>query len=389
MGVLFDTRSMKRLLAITLIWCFATASAEPPHWRVEQAARLADWLDRAPSDGLAPVAAEAPVVRAAITAKDPARIDHLATAAAVRLLQAHRTGCCHASARSGWHIAGDQAQPALEVAVATAVANDDIDGLFEQARPSHPYYRALRDAYAHEQDPGRRATLAANLDRWRWMPRALGTRYLLVNAAAFEATLWDKGTEVGRWEIIIGKTRSPTPVFAAKVTGVILNPWWDIPSSIVAESVGAFMRRSPTDAARKGYVIQGGQYRQRPGPGNALGRMKLVMPNGYHVYLHDTPAQSLFDKDVRAFSHGCVRVGDALGLATALLSARSGWNRARTDAMVEAGQTVTVPLPEPVPVYVAYFTAEPDGLGGIRYFPDIYRRDAVSSAPGDEATCPR
>lgn len=380
---------MKRFLVIALIWCLATASAERPHWRVEQAARLADWLDRAPADGLVPVAAEGPVVRAAITAKDPERLDRAATTAAVRLLQAHRTGCCHASARAGWHIVGDQLQPALEVAVAAAVADNDIDGLFERARPTHPYYRALRDVYVQERDPGRRATLAANLDRWRWMPRALGRRYLLVNAAAFEATLWDKGKEVGRWEIIVGKTRSPTPIFAAKVAGVIFNPWWDIPPSIVAESVGALMRRHPAEAAQKGYVIQGGQYRQRPGPGNALGRMKLVMPNGYHVYLHDTPTQGLFDKDVRAFSHGCVRVGDALGLATALLSARPGWDRARTDAMVDAGQTVTVALPEPIPVYVSYFTAEPDGIGGIRYFPDIYRRDAISPGRENEATCPR
>lgn len=380
---------MKRLLVTALIWCFATAATEPPHWRAGQAARLADWLDQAPSDGLAPVAAEGPVVRAAIAAQDSARLDRLATAAAVRLLQAHRTGCCHASARKGWNIAGDQLQPAPEAAVAAAVANDDIDGLFEKARPSHPYYQALRDAYAREQNPGRRATLAANLDRWRWMPRTLGTRYILVNAAAFEATLWDERTEIGRWEIIVGKTRSPTPVFAAKVTGVIFNPWWDIPSSIVAESIGALMRDHPAEAARKGYVIQDGQYRQRPGPGNALGRMKLVMPNGYHVYLHDTPAQSLFSKDVRAFSHGCVRVGDALGLATALLSAKPGWDRARTDAVVKDGQTVTVPLPAPVPVYVTYFTAEPDGTGGIRYLPDIYRRDAISSGGGNEETCPR
>lgn len=389
MGARFDTGPMKRLFFVTLLWFLAAAAAEPLHWHAGQASRLADWLDAAAADGLTPVAADAPVVRAAIAAKDPARLDGVATAAAVRLLQAHRTGCCHASARAGWHIAGDQGLPPPEVAVATALASNDLDGLFEKARPSHPYYRALRDAFAQEQDPARRATLAANLDRWRWMPRALGRRYLLVNAAAFEATLWEEGREVGRWEIIVGKTRSPTPIFATRVTGVTFNPWWDIPSSIVAESVGALVRNRPAEAARRGYVVQGGQYRQRPGPGNALGRMKLVMPNGYHVYLHDTPAQNLFEKDVRAFSHGCVRVGDALGLATALLSARSGWDRARTDAMVAAGQTVTIPLPESVPVYVAYFTAEPDEIGGIRYFPDVYRRDAISSAPGNEATCPR
>lgn len=380
---------MRQFLIIALLWFLTAASTGPVHWRTEQAVRLADWLDRAPADGLVPVASEAPIVRAAIAAKDPAALDRVATAAAIRLLQAHRTGCCHASARAGWHIAGDQAQPPPEAAVAMALATDDIDGLFEKARPSHPYYRALRDAFASEQDPAHRATLAANLDRWRWMPRALGQRYLLVNAAAFEAILWDRGREVGRWEIIVGKTRSPTPVFASRVTGVTFNPWWDIPSSIVAESVGALVRNHPAEAARRGYVVQGWQYRQRPGPGNALGRMKLVMPNGYHVYLHDTPAQTLFDRDIRAFSHGCVRVGDALGLATALLSARPGWDRAKTDAMVDAGQTVTVPLPETVPVYVAYFTAEPDGIGGIRYFPDTYRRDAISSAPGNEATCPR
>src|SRR3546814_3378472 len=85
--------------------------------------------------------------------------------------------------------------------------------------------------------------------------------------------------------------------------------------------------------------------------------MKLMMPNPYSIYLHDTPAQSLFERDVRAFSHGCVRVGDALGLATALLEAQSGWNRKKVDALVAAGRTVTVPLDRQIPVYVTYFTA--------------------------------
>lgn len=203
------------------------------------------------------------------------------------------------------------------------------------------------------------------------MPRVLGARYLLVNTAAFEATLWDGRKQIGRWAVIVGKTGSPTPVFAATVTGVTFNPWWEIPSSIVAESVGALVRNRPAEAARKGYVVQGGRYRQRPGATNALGRMKLVMPNPYSVYLHDTPSKGLFEQDVRAFSHGCVRVGDALGLATALLATEPGWDRARTDAMVAAGRTATVPMAAPVPVYVAYFTAEPDGEGGIRYFPDV------------------
>src|SRR3546814_1081190 len=114
------------------------------------------------------------------------------------------------------------------------------------------------------------------------------------------------------WQVIVGKTKTPTPVFAAQVTGVTFNPWWEIPESIVAESVGKLVRTRPAEAARRGYVVQDGRYRQRPGPQNALGRMKLMMPNPYSIYLHDTPAQSLFARDVRAFSHGCVREGGAL-----------------------------------------------------------------------------
>jgi murein L,D-transpeptidase YcbB/YkuD len=228
-------------------------------------------------------------------------------------------------------------------------------------------------------------TLAANLDRWRWMPRDLGGRYLLVNAASFEATLWQDQRLVGRWAVIVGRTKSPTPVFEARVTGVTINPWWEIPSSIAAEGIAAQVARNPAAASRRGYVLQNGRYRQRPGPTNALGRMKLVMPNRYSVYLHDTPAQALFAQDVRAYSHGCVRVGDALGLATTLLA--PAWDRARVDALVAAGATRTIALAQPVPVYVAYFTAEPDEAGGIRYFRDVYHRDRAASAPQANGQC--
>lgn len=239
----------------------------------------------------------------------------------------------------------------------------------------HPYYRALQDAHRRETDPGRRAVLAANLARWERMPAYLGDRYILVNAPAFEAMLWDDGAVVGRWPVIIGRRQTPTPVFDTTVTGVIFNPWWNVPASIVAESVGALVRNRPAEARRRGYVVQDGRYRQRPGPGNALGLVKLDMPNPYSVGMHDTPNRDLFQQEVRAFSHGCIRVGDALGFATTVLSTEPGWDRARVDQAVAAGETLTVPLAEPIPIYVAYFTAVPDGEGGIRYYDDIYRRD--------------
>lgn len=379
---------MKALLTcIAIIFSPAFLAAATPNWNDRQAGRLIEWLKASKDDALSEGDKDAEQIGRAVAAHDAVRLDELATASAVRLARAHRDGCCNAALREGWHI--DNGLSGIDIAqrVSDAVSTDRLDELFGQMRPHHPYYYALRNAYAHETEPARKATLAANLDRWRWMPREFSGRYLLVNTAAFEASLWDGRTELGRWQIIVGKTRSPTPVFAAQVTGVVINPWWEIPASIVRESVGKLVATRPAEAARRGYVVQNGRYRQQPGPNNALGRMKLVMPNPYAVYLHDTPSQSLFARDVRTFSHGCVRVGDALGLATSLLSATNGWDRERVDAAVASGKTQTISLSMPMPVYITYFTAEPDGEGGIRYFPDVYKRDASATAPDDNGRC--
>lgn len=386
---------MKRLALLIFVLVLAAASPAPlpgtatPHWTRAQVQRLLEWVSFAADDGLASVSPQTARLRALLSSPDEAALDATATQVAVTLLTAYRDGCCNASLRTGWHITPDQGWADPATAVAEAVNRNQIDLLFSQARPSHPFYIALREAYAREQDPARRSTLAANMDRWRWMPRDLGNRYLLVNGAAFEASLWENRQIVGRWKVVVGKTKSPTPIFAARVTGIIFNPWWEIPSSIAAESVAALVRNRPAEAARRGYIKDGSRYRQRPGPGNALGRMKLVMPNAYSVYLHDTPSQGLFAQDVRAYSHGCVRVGDALGLASALLSANPGWDRPRIDAVVAEGRTETVDLGLPIPVYMAYFTAEPDGIGGMRYFPDIYHRDTGASAPTQDGQCDR
>ncbi|MDF0487552.1 L,D-transpeptidase family protein [Sphingomonas sp. H39-1-10] len=383
------TRALLLCCFLSLVSAAPAPDVVQPHWTRPQAARLVEWLDAAADDALEPVTAQARVVQAALDTNDQAALDAAATEAATRLLEAHRHGCCGAALRSGWHIADTSDRTDAATRVGQAVAADRIDALFASARPSHPYYLALRAAYHAESDPARRATLAANLDRWRWMPRALGTRYLLVNTAAFEATLWEDGKMTGRWRVVAGKTASPTPVFAATVTGVILNPWWEIPPSIAREGIAALLRTHPAQAAAQGYVLQAGRYRQRPGANNALGRMKLVMPNGYSVYLHDTPEQKLFAEDVRAYSHGCVRVGDALGLVAALLSKQPGWTRGDVDAAVATGRTRTVALAAPVPIYIAYFTAEPDDKGDIRYIADIYHRDTGAKLRGDQGQCAR
>ncbi|MDE1917176.1 MAG: L,D-transpeptidase family protein [Sphingomonadales bacterium] len=382
-------RRLRRPFALLVLATLAGASpvTPPPHWSQQQISQLLTWMSAADGEGLSAIALDLPPLRAALATGKAEVVDAAATQAATQLLLAHRDGCCNAALREGWHIAPDPAWSDAHAAVALAVSTGQIDALFSAARPAHPFYQGLRQAYAREQDPDRRATLAANLDRWRWMPRDMGHRYLLVNAAGFEATLWQDNKLIGRWAVVVGKAKSPTPVFRAMVTGVTFNPWWDIPATIARESVAGMIAHHPRQAAAKGYVLVHGRYRQKPGPDNALGRMKLVMPNAFSVYLHDTPAQALFQQNARAYSHGCIRVGDALGLATTLLSFQREWDHDRIDALVATGRTQTVALAAPIPVYIAYFTAEPDGDGGARYFPDIYHRDSGASPQTGNGAC--
>lgn len=291
-----------------------------------------------------------------------------ATATALELARAHLMGCSPAQARAGWRITGGDEHHDLPGALGEALAHDDLAGFYERLRPRHPDYAALRLALRSEADPARRATLLRNMERWRWMPLELGERYLLVNAPRFEAALWENGTPIGTWRVIVGRASTPTPVFSATVTGVTYNPWWNVPASIVRESVGALVRNRPAEARRRGFVWGNGVYRQRPGPNNALGLMKLVMPNPFNVYLHDTNAKALFERPVRMFSHGCIRVDNALGLAATLLG---------RDRLADTQrQTVSFSTPHPVPVYVAYFTASAGASGAIEYHEDIYGRDA-------------
>lgn len=365
---------MKRsVLALALLLLVAndSPSAAQPLWSADSIAKLRAWVSAAPDDGL-PRPDSAALDRA-IAAGDPAAVDAAASALALKLARMHLLGTASASARSGWRIADSDHAIKVEDQLAVALAGGRIDDFFAGQRPQHPDYGVLRAAYSAETDPDRRRILSRNMERWRWMPVSLGQDYLLVNAAAFELNRWQGDKRVGTWRVIVGKTATPTPIFSATVTGVNLNPWWNVPATIVRESVGGLIRRSPATARARGYVWSGGSVRQKPGPNNALGQMKLVMPNGFSVYLHDTPSRDLFQREVRAFSHGCVRVGDALGLAESLLQGVK--TRPQIDALVASRVSVTVGLARPVPVYIAYFTAGTRADGTLAYFDDLYGRD--------------
>ncbi len=249
-----------------------------------------------------------------------------------------------------------------------------------------------------------------NLERHRWLPGDLGERYILVNIAGFALEMVERGAAPFAekipftTEVVVGTPRHRTPVFGRPMTRIVLNPYWNVPPSIAVGEILPRLRRDPGYLAREGFEVLSGweadarildpatidwseipardfpyRFRQKPGPDNALGRLKFVLPNRYHVYLHDTPARELFDRARRAFSHGCVRLRDPRGLA-ALLLAPAGWDRDRLERAIESGERRVVRLPRPVPVYILYFTAWVERDGTVHFRDDVYGRDAELAA---------
>jgi len=222
--------------------------------------------------------------------------------------------------------------------------------------------------------------LRASLERERWLPASLGRRYVAVWIPAFELEAVDGGRVALESRVIGGKAGWHTPIFSASMRTVIFNPYWNIPPSILAKEVLPRQRRDPSYFGREGIeaVRDGGavRYRQVPGPRNPLGVVKLVFPNPYNVYLHDTSSPSLFARDERAFSHGCVRVEKPLELAAFALAETPGWSPEGVEAATHRGGERAVTLAEPIPVYVFYRTAWVDDQGAVHFRRDLYGLDA-------------
>lgn len=238
-------------------------------------------------------------------------------------------------------------------------------------------------------DPAARRAVAATEARLARLGPLPAGRYLLVNIPAYEISLFNGPVRVQRWRAIVGKARTPTPELVGQASGVILNPWWNVPASIVAESVGSLMARRPAEAARRGYVRDGDRVRQKPGPDNQLGQMKLDFSNPYSIGIHDTPARSLFARDKRALSHGCIRVDDPLGFAATLLGGDS--SKDRLAALLPGGQTQRLAFAQPLPVIIGYFTAEVDDDGKLLIHEDVYLRNRqalAGTADLPEQDCP-
>jgi len=287
-----------------------------------------------------------------------------------------------------------------------------VSGWLDAVQPKQPQYSALRKQLATliasrasnggvdaPADP-RIDQLAANLERWRWMPDDFGPRYLLVNVPSLHVSAVEDGHTVLDSRVIVGREDRRTPVFSATMTTVVFSPYWNIPDTIAQGETIPAMAKDPKYLAKNeievvrrskdGSVVvldpskvhwsdpdelKGIAFRQRPGPKNALGHVSFLFPNPYDVYLHDTPADELFAQAGRALSHGCVRVEQPRDLAQYVLRGDPDWDAAKIDEAMSAGVERQVTLKEHIPVHLVYFTAWIDEPGGLTLFKDIYGYD--------------
>lgn len=227
--------------------------------------------------------------------------------------------------------------------------------------------------------------LRANLERWRWMPRNAPPRRIELNTAAAVMALYDGGQPALTMKAIVGKPSRPTPMFPDEVKAIVLNPPWNVPPDIASREIWPKIRRDRSYMAREGFVVKpGGGLQQRPGPKCALGTLKFDLSNSFGVYLHDTPSHSLFARDERALSHGCMRLEQPNALAKQLLKDDPDWPDLRVDTAILSGTTQRIPLAKPTPVYVIYWSAFVDEQGQANFRPDVYGWDSklLAMLPG-------
>jgi len=247
--------------------------------------------------------------------------------------------------------------------------------------------------------------IRVNLERGRWILRDLGDDFVIVNIAGFRTYLVRDREVVWETRSVVGRTYRKTPVFRADMKYLVFNPTWTVPPGILRNDILPALQRDPGYLAdhdmvlldRAGNAVDTSQLdynqyaagnfpyivRQNPGPTNSLGLVKFIFPNEHFVFLHDTPSRALFDREVRMFSSGCIRVENPFELVEMLLGSES-WNRPAIDRTLATKDTRTVHLDTPLPVVVMYWTAWIDLEGQLTFYPDVYERDAAVAAGLEE-----
>lgn len=293
----------------------------------------------------------------------------------------------------------------------------DPGSWLERVQPQHPEYAALRrvlsdlrdeleqpgagDGFAVPELPVERriAQVELNLERWRWMPDDLGARHFIVNIPSFHLYVREQHKTVLDMKVVVGKPGTETPVFSDEMESVVFSPYWNIPETIALGETAPAIMRDPSYLERNNIEVlsvsssgtrrvdpseidwgNAGElerlaFRQKPGAANALGHVKFLFPNPHNVYLHDTPADSLFNRPTRTFSHGCVRVERPEDLARYVLRDHAEWDQDRIRRAMHSGNETHVKVKEKIPVHIVYFTVWVDDQGVAHFLPDPYKRD--------------
>ncbi|MBP5857836.1 L,D-transpeptidase family protein [Marivibrio halodurans] len=241
-----------------------------------------------------------------------------------------------------------------------------------------------------------------NMERWRWLPRELGPNYVLANIAGFEVTMVEEGSVVDRMAAVVGRPYRMSPVFSDAISYIELNPTWTVPPKIAREDLLAKIQADSAYLTDGGFQVLSGwgadarpvdpatvdwarvtqktfSYKLRQGPGerNALGRVKVMFPNRFDIYLHDSPARDLYAKRVRTFSSGCIRLSRPFDLVNWLMRLTGGPDAAEIRTMLDTGETRVVKLPQRVPVHLIYATAWAGEDGQVHFRDDVYGRDSL------------
>ncbi len=251
----------------------------------------------------------------------------------------------------------------------------------------------------------RMRTIEINMERWRWLPDTLGTRYVEVNVPAFRLQVMEGKEPVLSMRVVTGTEYNATPVFADRITYIDVNPRWNVPESIAGDEVLPKVQDDPDYLAKHDMTVLDKanqpvdpgtvdwdevradslpfRFRQEAGPQNPLGRIKFMFPNQFSVYLHDTSQPHLFDRYNRSFSHGCVRIEKPLEFAAYLLR-DTDWTAEKVKAVMDSRKHRIISLKTPMPVYLLYWTAFVDPDGTVEFRRDLYRHDARLAQALDE-----
>jgi murein L,D-transpeptidase YcbB/YkuD len=224
-----------------------------------------------------------------------------------------------------------------------------------------------------------------NMERMRWMPSRPSGNLILVNIPEFVLHLYDGKNKVWDINVVVGKEGHNTMMFTGDLNQVVFSPYWNVPPSIVRKEILPALEKDPTYLARNNMEQVGMEgdlpkIRQLPGPDNSLGRVKFLFPNSFNIYFHDTNAKGLFNKDKRAYSHGCIRLEEPEKLANYLLRNQPEWTPEKIEDAMNSGTEKYVKLKDPIPVFITYYTAWVDDAGQLNFREDIYGHDASLAA---------